>query len=542
MSNNSILTSQSYSHEVEKFYNSPILSNKVTGEILTNLYCFIAKGDMWDNPLEIPKPENSSSYIKTIYKNMIAIKKIYVNDLSAVIQRIDWESGRYYDTYSESESISEVGSNGKLIKNFYARNSYDQVFKCLWNNNNVYDSVYIDSIQKNNNICSIEHDGRFTFEIGSYVTINNANPPEYNGTYIVVGGSTGIANVEYAFDKSYTLKANLNYIDSGLIKSSVLSTNEPYLDIGSFDNSLVVTMPDGYKWKYIYTLDKGRKEKFFDDNWMPIPVDIESPRNSYSSEFKAGCIDVVNVVYGGNNFTQGFQTAQVIITGDGSNATATAYINSSNAVGDIIVTNPGENYTYADISIVPLIGYSGNGAILKYDISPIGGHGFDLVSEFCCNRIMVTAEFNGSEDGEIPENIMFRQIGLISNPYEYSNSTRADNKIYNLSTKVVVSPSYIPFMNGEYVYQGDSIEDNYFKAICLSYDTINSILYLINISGTLSVENTIFGESSGAFGVVLNSSMPSIAPYTGNILYIENLPGTQRTSSDTEQFKLIIKY
>jgi hypothetical protein len=113
-----------FSEEIIKYYYSPNLIFKNSGDEFLNLYCFIAKVDPWDNESVAPQPENSDLYLKNIYKNLIALKKINTNDICPVVQRIDWVSGTIYNQYSGSKSNNT---------NYYIRNSYDQVFKCLFN-------------------------------------------------------------------------------------------------------------------------------------------------------------------------------------------------------------------------------------------------------------------------------------------------------------------------------------------------------------------------------------------------------------------------
>ena len=42
---------------------------------------------------------------------------------------------KVFDYYQDNVDMLAVDENDFLIKSFYIKNRYDQVFKCLWNNN-----------------------------------------------------------------------------------------------------------------------------------------------------------------------------------------------------------------------------------------------------------------------------------------------------------------------------------------------------------------------------------------------------------------------
>jgi hypothetical protein len=446
-----------FSQEILKYYYSPNLLLKNSGDELLNLYCFIAKVEAWDNETSPPLPENSDHYLKTVNKNLIALKKINSNDICPVINRIDWVSGKIYNQYA-SERIGTI--------NYYVRNSYDQVFKCLYN------------------------------------------------------GATSVN-------------------DSG-----VVSTEQPLIDFTTnFIDNIIITS-DGYKWKYLFTIDAGAKLKFFDENWIPLPVTTHRP-SILNNTVGAGEVSVINVYNGGTNYSDdnGFNTTTTIqIDGDGTGAEAKAII-SGNTVTQILMSNTGYGYTYATANVVPSIGYSGNGAILTAEISPIGGHGHNLLAELGCKNVMISAEFNGSETGTLPTDIDYRQIGLISNPEITVGSSMAfaNSTIYKTTHDIVVSPGSGIYQQDEIVYQGDQNNPTYSGRV-LNFDATNNLLYVINTLGTVSVYQGLYGSISNTSRLLLQQQKEQIVPFSGNIIYIENRKKIQRTSTGLEQFRLTLNY
>ena len=446
-----------FSEEVTKYYFSPNLIFKNSGDEFLNLYCFIAKVDPWLDEINIPSPEDSDFYLKNVSKNLIALKKINTNDICPVIKRIDWVSGTTYEQYS-SNQVSNI--------EYYVRNSYDQIFKCLSNG---------------------------------------------------------------------TTKDTL---------AGVASTIQPLIDFTTNFTDNIIETGDGYKWKYLYSIDIGAKLKFFDDDWMPIPISTHR-KSIKNNTIGCGEVSVINVYNTGQGYSNdnGFNiTTSIQIDGDGTGAQARAIV-ANNKVEKILMTNFGSNYTYATANVITNIGYTGNSAVLFPEISPVGGHGHDLISELGCRTLMVTAEFNGTETGTLPADIDYRQLGLLTNPEILVGSSTefANSSIYKATHDVTVSQGSGVYQQDEIVYQGDANNPSYSGRV-LNFDATNNVLYLINTHGTITLYQGLFGTISNTSRLILQETVEQILPFSGNIIYMENRTKVQRTPSGLEQFRLTLKY
>jgi hypothetical protein len=457
--NKGLIPYSGLSEEIIKYYFSPNLIFKNTGDEFLNLYCFIAKVDPWLDEINIPSPEDSDFYLKNVNKNLIALKKINTNDICPVIKRIDWKSGVIYGQYSSNNTYT---SN----INYYIRNSYDQVFKCLCNGTNV------------------------------------------NAT------------------------------------SGVPSITQPLIDFTTNFTDNIIDTGDGYRWKYLYSIDIGAKLKFFDENWMPLSIDThrKSMNNNTIGSGEVSVINVYNTGQGYSNDNAFNITTSIEIEGDGTGALARAIV-ANNKVEKIVMTNFGSNYTFATANVVPNIGYAGNSAVLIPEISPIGGHGHNLLTELGCKTLMVTAEFNGTETGTLPDNIDYRQIGLLTNPEITvgSSTVFANSSIYKSTHDISVSQGSGIYQQDEIVYQGDLNNPTYSGRV-LNFDQTNNILYLINTHGTVSLYQGLYGTISNTSRIILQETVEQVIPYSGSIIYIENRTKVQRTPSGLEQFRLTLKY
>ena len=454
MANKNLLTYNATVSQVEQTYFAPVSSLVGTQIPISTLYCFLSRVVPWENEENPPQPAQDQQSIKSVFRNMFVAKLINSSNISPVTQRIDWVLGDVYDYYEDNVDMFAVDNAKNFVKRFYIRNRYDQVFKCLWNNNGAE------------------------------------------------------------------------------------ASDEPFFQPGSYGTNNIYKGTDGYKWKYMYTIDVGSKTKFMDSDWMPIPIGENTP-NPTQSAAGFGDVEVINVINGGSGYDPANAVVTVIVTGDGIGATGTAVVNDG-SITDIVVNTPGTDYTYANVSIISDLG---SNASFISPVSPVGGHAFDPMSELGCSHVMVTVEFNAGEGGKIPTEIDFRQIGLLVNPTALSTyPLPANAAIYKTTTDVVVAPGFGVYSEDEVVYQGTSLENATFTATVLDFDASSNVIKLINTVGDYTVNAPIFGNSSLTARTVLNVSTPDFILFSGYLTYIENRSSVQRSYDGIEQFKFVVSY
>ena len=460
-----LLTYNAKVAQVEQAFYAPVSIIAGHEKPINTTYCFLSYILPYsDNDVTVEVPKQSQSYIKRTFKNIFVAKKIKLSDISPVIHRVDWRENIIYDAYLDDIDNFNKDQNGFNTYNFYVKNKFDQVFKCLSNNSHLVNNVPV---------------GR-------------------------------------------------------------ASTVEPYFQPGTYQTNNIFQGVDNYKWKYIYTVDVGTKIKFMDSTWMPVPVGNTS-LNPLVSPLGYGGIEVINVLYGGSGYNPSTNIV-VNIDGDGTGATAVVEL-IGDVIKDIKVTNPGTNYTYANVSLITDVNYpAGSVAVLQIPISPIGGHGFDPKSELGVANIMYTIEFNGNEDGMIPTDIDYRQIGLIVNPITtLSSPDVASGDIYKTSTDFLVAGGAGIYISDEKIYQGPSSNPT-FEGVMLSFNTSTDIINIIPIRGTPKLNVPLFGEKSGCVRTLLSIDLPLFVIESGYLTYIENRPAITRSVDGIEQFKFVLSY
>jgi len=467
MANQNILTYGFKVTQLKQDYYAPSVFVAGSNNPLQSIYCFLSWIDPWSDDNNPPLPTEDQQYIKNAFKNMFVAKQLTSSNIIPVIRRIDWTTGTVYDYYQDNVDMFAVDSNNFLLKSFYIKNRYDQVFKCLWNNN---------------------------------------------------GGQ---------------------------------STIEPFFQPGTYNTNNVFTGTDGYKWKYIYTIDVGNKIKFMDSVWMPVSVGVNTP-NPISSTAGIGSIDAINVITSGSNYDPINAPISIVITGDGSGASANVVV-TGNTITDVTIGNPGSNYSYANVTFVTSGTQVGSGAVAIAPVSPIGGHGYDPMSELGCNHTMFAVEFNGTETingvDYVPIDIDYRQVGLLINPMAIDTFPNfANNAIYDLTTQFTVASGFGVYTSDEIVIQKDvnasspTFGQTVFTGTVLSFNTSTNVLKLINTSGTPLYNSTVTGLSSKTSRTLLNVTTPNLIKFSGYVSYIENRSGVQRSVDGIEQFKFVLGY
>lgn len=328
------------------------------------------------------------------------------------------------------------------------------------------------------------------------------------------------------------------------------STVMPEISLGGqLPENPYIEAGDGYKWKYMYTIPSGLKQRFFTSQFMPV-ISEEIVTNSAVE----GRIDIIKIINGGSGFNSNVNAASLnilTVRGNGSNANITARITTSgNANGayisDVNILNGGTNYTRAAISIVDpaKISNTANANLIAV-ISPPGGHGSDIARELGASSIMITIAFEGDENGVLPVEILetggFRQIAVIKDP-KLANSAYATGTVYRATTKYTLSQPNKNYQHKETVYVGSSLATATFTGSVDHFDSAFNILYLNNIVGTIEAPSTIVGSVSGAVSTVLTITEPEIKQYTGDVLYIENRSEIVRSLVEAQQLKLTLRF
>ena len=242
----------------------------------------------------------------------------------------------------------------------------------------------------------------------------------------------------------------------------------------------------------------------------------------------------------GNNLSL---TTRIYVDGDGTGTVALPTLNANGTIQKITVTSYGKNYTRANVAIFG----TGTDATARAVLPPKFGHAYNPAKELGASNVMIAmriGEIDSTEGGVISANTTFRQYGLLRDPYKYGTTTQVTtstaNSVISQTTDITLI-SGTAYDRNEFVYQGPSVADSTFSGYVHDYTT--NIVRLTKVKGTISVGSPLKGISSNPSGrTVVTYSNPEFEPYTGDILYAENIVKVERTDGQAENIKFVVRF
>ena len=503
----------------------------------SNTYLGIAKPLYWTSNIP-PTPIETTKSFNDIFKTLVALKKITASDINLVVPREDWVSGTTYDEYTENlelytyDTLTSIGQgstteSGTLVgasTTFTANLAIGDIIVLLGDNGAVPKVL--------KEVISIEDN--------THLTTNSL----YSGFYS--------SNTIYKLTNSYPNYANKFYVRNTqdqvfkcLYSNSSASTVMPQINLdGSLPENPYIETSDGYKWKYLYTIPAGMKEKFFTSQWMPVVSESIVVNSAVN-----GRLDIFKINDGGTGYQAGGNSnsaAIITVTGDGSSANLTANV-VNGIVQKINIINSGINYTNAVISFSDASKLaSTNTANVTAIIGPQNGHGFDPAYELGASSLMLSVDLSGTENSTIPtnssvDNFDYRQIVLLRNPEDTSGNYLSGSN-YKTCSIISVTPPPSQFRMDETVYQGTTLETATFSATVVYWDSSANELWVNDSIGTFTPSSTLKGTTQTSAVTAFTLTEPTYQGFTGEILYIENRDAIVRSSSQTEQIKLILSF
>ena len=231
------------------------------------------------------------------------------------------------------------------------------------------------------------------------------------------------------------------------------------------------------------------------------------------------------------------------IQGNGTDASGIAIFDSVNLrIIDILMLNVGDNYSSVTARIVDPGAFDPNNpnrqdvrAILRPIISPVGGHGANVLSELKSRQIGLSKVIDSTFPSAIPSSGFYSKVGLVKNPdfgSSFSNTT-FDNRI-----RMVLS-----FIPGNMLV-GDEVSQGQVRGIVHEIDLSTDTIFVAEYNGPY---NEIFVVNQPLRHRNINYVINSIdnSPYesrSGDVLTISDLTPIERSTDRSEQIKIILDF
>ena len=515
---------------------------------LSRVYVMVGRTSLWPNTTNpstlddavIQTPYDTTSYKNQIFNDGVIIKRITSSDIQPVIPRVDWANNEVYVAYDQTANlftkVLDTAVTGGTV------NVGSGLLNTI-NANGINFTTSTPSLSVGSIIKISEERKEIISLNSSALVVNTVFGSAYSTAKLF---KTTTTTTQYS-NKFYVRNTQDQIFKCLFNNGGIASNTMPTISIGGeLPENPYVETADGYKWKYMYTIPTGLKNKFFTDKYMPVLRDSIVFSNS-----KDGRIDIVKIIDGGSGYYGGTTVSNysiVEVEGDGTLADITVDV-VDGVITDINIVNGGNNYTAATLTLNdPIKQQIGNTANLQAVIGPQYGHGFDAARELGASSLMVSVDFSGDVGGVLPVDAdaedTVRQFALIKD-VKLKTEAFATSSVYPMYTKIFVSNPPVEFDNNAEVYVGNSYETAVFKATVVHFDSASNVLYLNNLIGDLDlVENEAVRQngSPSSFAKAFTVVRPDINIFSGEILYIENRNKIIRNPSQTETLKLVVEF
>ena len=501
------------------FYNADQFKESFSEASPNNVYLFVGEVQSFANTTNPPTTQDFSQVVDyDIFNKIIAAKKVQSTDTSFVVPRYDWTANNVYAEYNNRQFMYN--------QQFFVYTEDRNVYKCLFNNKGVASTVkptgtatgiiatsdgyrwrYMYTVSQ-----SEENKFATTTHIPVKVITANDGSAQYTSQQAAVNGSIDVIDV--------TSGGSGWQYQTGTFASV---TNSSVFQLSTAANT---TADDIYNGSAVYVSSGTGAGLIGTVKNYTSATRTVTLETGYTTAPTASSTYVVS--------------PKVTISGDGTNASAFANVNSSGAVNYVNVINRGLNYSYASIAISANSSH-GSGANATPYLSPYGGHGSNPRRELGGSGVLVSVNMAGNESSTLPTNNEIRTFGLLADPL-LNTLVSANGTNYEFTTRLTLTGKSGTFTEDEKVLGTTSSA----SANVVSFANTNAtgttgVLRVLNIRGEYSQGENIT-TPGGVSASISSITTPSVKFYTGEILYIENKIAITRDISQTEEFKFLIGF
>ena len=244
------------------------------------------------------------SLAETVYNDFLSRKSNYYYFIGRVI---DWADELVPDEIYDTDEYDYIARNNIIsVKRINLRDVSFVVRRIDWTYGTTYD----------------QYDGN------------------YSEDYPAASGATSLKDANF-----YVLTSEFNVYKCLFNNNNSPSTEEP-----TGVDTTPITMSDGYVWKYMYTVTLATRNKFLTLDYMPVQRSVTNAFYS-NGEISSIVIDNAGSGYLGNSSVTLTVTGEFLGGAGNVVANVKPVFNSSGEIIDVHISNPGNNYKTASITI-----------------------------------------------------------------------------------------------------------------------------------------------------------------------------------------------
>ena len=589
----------------------------------TNQYIFIGKVSPWEEHqaggacvnIDSAPPSPTDTVENTEYAHwddMILAKRCISGDVSHVINRYNWTSGTVYDQFDSQDATL-------YSKPFFVVTEDFNVYKCLYNAHGAQSTVMPSSINTSAGVSETTADGykwkylytitaadALKFITTSFVPVRRVRTNDF----VILGADQSDGKTYIPDDGTNQWEIESNAIDGAIdivlrnasgngagylfsdaeVDSSTLggATPDVVLNFTNYGgaNPTQDIFTEGSMYVASSTTAQGLLSKIAAHNGTTFTLTTNTGNFGSQTGDPNYTFDTTAALQAGDIVKLG---PSVTITGDGTGALAYAVGSNTDNITDITVAEVGTGYHVASMTITQNASQTiTTNADFRPVMSPVGGHGYNMVEELFGYNIMLNVRLEGSESNTFTVSNDFRKIGLVRDPIQHADdyalytSTLADqcvkikigsqiasNADYYLADQEVIGSlsgcrAYVVDYNNTADANtagtlGSGSDPQIYPMLRVTEITrgANSTAGWDGVAGSFQIGERIMRVTTGdptgvatdpvtAANDATSSNVvfdpPDMMKYRGDILYVENRSPVSRASDQVEDIKLIVQF
>jgi len=518
----SLVTRYFHHHNAEQFYEAFEEASK------TNLYLFVSGIQAFADDNNPPTPLESVANTDFDYwRGMIASKKLLINDVSYVVPRYNWANNTSYREYASDNTV--LFADPAASNTFFVYTDILNVYKCLYNSKGAASVVKPTGTSTNVLRTTDGYIWKYMYTVSSADNLKFVSSAYIPVTTLTANNGSAQWVVQQAASNG-----SIEIIDVRTPGAGYLSTNGTFVTVTS---NTVLNLAN----------TASAIDNIYNNSTVFISAGLGSGQAKKIVDY-VGSTRTITMVSAlsitPNTSSTYIVSPSVIITGDGTGATAYSNVTISNTVNSVTMITQGAGYSKATVTILANTSF-GSGAVVKAAISPLGGHGSDPIKELGGHYVMMSIQTANTVSNTFPVANDFRTFGVIKDPLLASTSAVANGVSYDQTTKLTLTNVSGA---GRWILDELIVGDvTSAQAQVLVFANTNSantagVLKVVSTNAVFTTSDIITGNTSGITGLISSISHGSLTKYSGELIYIENRSPIQRASDQTEDFKIIVRF
>ena len=381
---------------------------------------------------------------------------------------------------------------------------------------------------------------------GSTAPTHTSAVPTLNGSAtLTYAGIPATGNVTRRFGAGYSAVPTITITDASrvgtteaLINFSSTKSNAkllPVLDNGQIVGVIIENAGIGYSNSTITVTGNGQNAALVADHTIGTVQSLQANNEILTAP---GTIDAIKIISGG----YGNGTATIEIQGDGTGATATAVIDQSTGkITKINITNPGINYTYANV----LVTSNGQGARLRAIISPFGGHGKNAPNELFARTLVFYSNVSTDLNQGVAVENDYRQLGIIKNPNQWNSDQKFQGGIGSACFIVqTLEPidNINDFPRDTDVTVTRTIDGEIFERRYRVVSSSANSALLQSLDNDIPATYEVFKNADDVTFTIQSVGLPTIDKYSGQLMFIDNKAGFTPSDDEAVTLRTVIRF